>query len=155
MSVKRNQNGREIKKGIVFGYLCSGKGGHAHDNKVYRFGRSSKIDYATVEHLDVDVKTIVLIDRLGQAFSGLNRPQKVILWAPVSDMHRAWDIVREYLREDCFVQTSKTERPIIVQEYQLGDNFFSLGSKATPSEFGEHLEEAFGQLLEQVEYEKI
>ena len=109
MSVKRNQYGREIKKGIVFGYLCFGREGHAHDNKVYRFGKTTKteIDLDT----DMEERTKVHIERLGAAFGGLNKAEHVILFEEVADVYKAWDIVREYLRNHNFISTS-TERPI-------------------------------------------
>ena len=136
--------GREIKKGIVFGYLCSGTGGHNSVNFIYRFGRTSKeIDVSFFEEGD---RTKVYIEKLGAAFGGLNRPDTVILWEKVQDVHKAWDIVRDYLRDHHFCST-ETRRPKIIHESTLGDNFFSLGCKTGCSEFEKHLKEAFAKLL--------
>ena len=140
----RNQYGREIKKGIVFGYLCCGKGGDAHDNKVYRFGRSKKTELDKM--IVPSERTMVFIERLGCSFGGLNRPETVVLWEQVADVHKAWDIVKDYLRNMRFA-ACKTDRPLVVHEAALGDNFFSLGCKCSTEEFEKHLKEAFAKLL--------
>ena len=37
-----NEHGQTIKSGVIFGYLCQGLGGRAHNHLVYRFGKSTK-----------------------------------------------------------------------------------------------------------------
>ena len=60
--VARDQYGREIKEGVVFGYLCLGLGGGAHNNFVYRFGRTCKTQLPT-DYPSPD-QTKMFVDRL-------------------------------------------------------------------------------------------
>ena len=69
--IERNQYGRPIVQGVVFGYLCVGRGGNARDDKVYRFGRSTKM---------LNVEPDARIRALGAGpSSGLNRPEALVL----------------------------------------------------------------------------
>ena len=171
VEVQRNGYGREIKEGLVFGYLCTGTGGVRvgrspvgtlscanNDGEVYRFGKTTKPVKLDENYAEAE-QTKVFISRLGCAFGGLNGPEKVIFWAQVTDVHQAWDIVRDYLqtraasealalvRSHIFLSPLETERPIIVHEYSLGDKFFSIGNKMGAAGFHAHLKEVFTKLL--------
>ena len=142
-----NQHGQTIKSGVIFGYLCQGLGGMARNHLVYRFGKSTKT--VLPDHVHETDRTKIAIERLGTAFGGLNRPEVVVMWEDVRDVHKAWEITRDYMRNALFVPTS-TRRPEIQQEYPLGDNFFSLKCTCTTSNFTEHLKQAFEILFRTV-----
>ena len=142
-----NEHGQTIKSGVIFGYLCQGLGGMAHNHLVYRFGKSTKT--VLPDHLRETDRTRVAIERLGTSFGGLNRPDVVVMWEDVSDVHKAWEITRDYMRNTLYVATN-TRRPEIQQEYPLGDNFFSLKCTCTCTNFTEHLKEAFEILFRTV-----
>ena len=103
-----NEHGQIIKEGVIFGYLCQGLGGMARNHLVYRFGKSTKT--VLPDHVHETDRTKIAIERLGTAFGGLNRPEVVVMWEDVRDVHRAWEITRDYLRNTLYVPTS-TRRP--------------------------------------------
>ena len=135
-----DQYGREIKKGIVFGYLCVGLG-KGKDNFVYRFGKTTKFGVDLT--LPKEDQTKVFIERLGAAFGGLNKPEIVILFELVKDVNKAWDQVQDYLRGRRNALAGKGCRNgvAIRQETSLGDNFYSCNRLTT--EFEKILQEVF------------
>ena len=133
------------KAGIVFGYECFG---HVENRSggtlVYRFGRTAKtIDVSMYEEKD---QKKAYIEKLGGAFGGLNRVHSVVLWEKASDIELGWDLLKDYLRGNYTVDT-KIEKPKIVQEMSLGDNFFSIGKEMSSAKFGELLKEATSYLF--------
>ena len=135
------------KAGIVFGYECFG---HIENRSggtlVYRFGRTAKtIDVSMYEEKD---RKKAYIEKLGGAFGGLNRVHSVVLWEKASDIEKGWDLLKDYLRGNYTVDT-KIEKPKIVQEVSLGDNFFSIGEEMLSAKFGELLKEATSYLFGQ------
>ena len=97
---------------------------------------------------------------VGSGFSGLNRPDIVIVWEHVNPIAQAWEMVKDYLRGATHVETV-TDRPKICQASSLGDNFYYLEPKAASEEapalvgcdtlvanFQSHIKEAFGKLLQ-------
>ena len=136
------------KAGIVFGYECFG---HVENRSggtlVYRFGRTAKtVDVSMYEEKD---QKKAFIEKLGGAFGGLNRVHSVVLWAKASDIEKGWDLLKDYLRGNYTIGMGmmKIEKPKIVQEVSLGDNFFSIGEEMLSSTFGELLKEATSYLF--------
>jgi hypothetical protein len=124
---------KEIKKGVVFGYLCSGR--FADDRRIYRFGRSTKTNLAELSHIDQDERKKVAIARLGQQFGGLNTPEHIVMWEESSDVHKAWNLTRDYLHGHLWVRGKNiTSRPKFVQEVRFGDTFFSVDQPAAWSQ---------------------
>jgi hypothetical protein len=111
------------KKGVVFGYRCQGR--DADNNYIFRFGRSTRTKLEELAHFDQDERKKVAIERLGQQFGGLNKPELVIMWEEVSDMNKAWELVRDYLHGHFWVRT-ETSRPEFKPEARFGDNYFSV-----------------------------
>ena len=145
-AVEVNQYGRPIVQGLVFGYLCKGRGGNARDDKVYRFGRTTKISVAADGPVDDDDDCLKLrIEHLGQQFGGLNRPERVVMWQEVRDMHLAWEMLQSYLRNHMYT-TTETGRPEFKHEMQFGDNYFSLETATTVQQLQAHLCEVFDKL---------
>ena len=136
------------KAGIVFAYECFG---HVENRSggtlVYRFGRTAKtIDVSMYEEKD---RKKAYIERLGAAFGGLNRVHSVVLWEKASDIQKGWELLKDYLRGNYTIGVMKIEKPKIVQEMSLGDNFFSIGEEMSSAKFGELLKEATSYLFEQ------
>ena len=129
----RDQYGVKIKKGFVFGYLCVGRA--AGDRRIYRFGKTTKTEF-DVLHLDEKERTKVMVERLG-GFSGLNKPEHIILWEPVDHVDHAWDLTRHYIRK-------KFKR-----EQQFGDKYYSADGKTAP-ELEKQLQGAFAVVLQTV-----
>ena len=128
----------------MFGYECKG---HVSNNTggtiVYRFGRTAKtVDVSGYDEKD---QKRAYIERLGGSFGGLNRPYLVVLWEEVSDIEVGWDLTKDYLRGNITMYT-KIEKPEIVQEMSLGDNFFSVGDMPS-RKFRELLKEATTNLF--------
>ena len=157
-AVEVNQYGRPIVQGLVFGYLCKGRGGNARDDRVYRFGRTTKISVAADGPVDDDDDCLKLrIEHLGQQFGGLNRPERVVMWhqgesyarcpglQEVTDMHLAWEMLQSYLRNH-MCTTTETDRPEFKHEVQFGDNYFSLETATTVQQLQTHLCEVFDKL---------
>ena len=145
-AVEVNQYGRPIVQGLVFGYLCKGRGGNARDDRVYRFGRTTKISVAAAGPVDDDDDCLKLkIEHLGQQFGGLNRPERVVMWQEVRDMHLAWEMLQSYLRNHMYTET-ETDRPEFKHEMQFGDNYFSLETATTVQQLQTHLCEVFDKL---------
>ena len=156
-AVEVNQYGRPIVQGLVFGYLCKGRGGNARDDRVYRFGRTTKISVAPLDPGTPDCLKLK-IEHLGQQFGGLNRPERVVMWhqgesyarcpglQEVTDMHLAWEMLQSYLRNHMYT-TTETGRPEFKHETRFGDNFFSLETATTTQQLQTHLSEAFGKLV--------
>ena len=144
-AVEVNQYGRPIVQGLVFGYLCKGRGGNARDDKVYRFGRTTKISVAADGPVDDDDCLKLRIEHLGQQFGGLNRPERVVMWQEVTDMHLAWEMLQSYLRNHMYT-TTETGRPEFKHEMQFGDNYFSLETATTVQQLQAHLCEVFDKL---------
>ena len=139
-----NQYGREIKKGIVFAYVCKGRGGQARDGIVYRFGKTTK----TKDKFGDGPRS--MIERLGQSFSGLNKPEHVVLWEPVTDVYEGWDICRDYLHGRCLLALGSMVRPALKHEQGFGDNFYSLKDHSGPEkkeEFVKQMKAAFAILF--------
>ena len=134
-----NQYGRPIVKGMVFGYLCVGRGGNARDDKVYRFGWSTRLG-----QVGDDGWQHRHIERLG--LGGLNGPEAVVLWYETRDVHLGWEVLKGYLRNHMYVSTD-TSRPEFKHETRFGDNFFSLETATTTQQLQTHLSEAFGKLV--------
>ena len=155
-AVEVNQYGRPIVQGLVFGYLCKGRGGNARDDKVYRFGRTTKISVAPLDPGTPDCLKLK-IEHLGQQFGGLNRPERVVMWhqgesyarcpglQEVTDMHLAWEMLQSYLRNHMYT-TTETDRPEFKHEMQFGDNYFSLETATTVQQLQTHLCEVFDKL---------
>ena len=143
-AVEVNQYGRPIVQGLVFGYLCKGRGGNARDDKVYRFGRTTKISVAPLDPGTPDCLKLK-IEHLGQQFGGLNRPERVVMWQEVRDMHLAWEMLQSYLRNHMYT-TTETDRPEFKHEMQFGDNYFSLETATTVQQLQTHLCEVFDKL---------
>ncbi len=143
--LQHNQYGRPIVKGMVFGYLCLGRGGNARDDKVYRFGWSTRLGQTGDE--DWQYRQI---EKLGRQFGGLNGPEAVVLWFEVRDVHLGWEILKGYLRNHMYVATD-TSRPEFNHESRFGDNFFSLETATTTQELQTHLCEAFGKMIRPAE----
>ena len=143
-AVEVNQYGRPIVQGLVFGYLCKGRGGNARDDKVYRFGRTMKISVAPLDPGTPDCLKLK-IEHLGQQFGGLNRPERVVMWQEVRDMHLAWEMLQSYLRNHMYT-TTETGRPEFKHEMQFGDNYFSLETATTVQQLQTHLCEVFDKL---------
>ena len=155
-AVEVNQYGRPIVhqgesyarcpglQGLVFGYLCKGRGGNARDDKVYRFGRTTKISVAPLDPGTPDCLKLK-IEHLGQQFGGLNRPERVVMWQEVTDMHLAWEMLQSYLRNHMYT-TTETDRPEFKHEMQFGDNYFSLETATTVQQLQAHLCEVFDKL---------
>ena len=155
-AVEVNQYGRPIVQGLVFGYLCKGRGGNARDDRVYRFGRTTKISVAPLDPGTPDCLKLK-IEHLGQQFGGLNRPERVVMWhqgesyarcpglQEVTDMHLAWEMLQSYLRNHMYT-TTETGRPEFKHEMQFGDNYFSLETATTVQQLQAHLCEVFDKL---------
>lgn len=118
------------KPGIVFGFLTRGQN---EGQDVYRFGKTTKTKLE-MRYEEVDRQWMFLLDM----FSGLNKPtrNKIVLFEQTRDVSRAWDIVREWLRD----RAPRWRQEIkIHQETGFGDNFFSVS--CSTEEFGKHLED--------------
>ena len=134
------------RAGIVFGYECFG---HVENRLggtiVYRFGRTAKtVDVSMYEEKD---QKKAYIEKLGSAFGGLNRVHSVVLWEKASDIDMGWDLTKDFLRGNYTIENLKIEKPKIVQEMSLGDNFFSIGEEMSSRKFGELLKEATSYLF--------
>ena len=134
MSVLRDEYGWEIKKGVVFGFLCAGR--TADGRRIYRFGKTTK-QFGSEPVLEN-------LDKLN--FSGLNKATHVVLWKPVDHVLRAWDLTVLYLRNHRSV-ISKTKRPTFKHEAQFGANYFSTETETTATDLEAHMHEAFAAVL--------
>ena len=129
---------------MVFGYLCTGHvRQYTVEKRVYRFGRSKRLlseaEYAGDHEL--------AIERIGHR--GLNRPEYVVLWFETSDVEQAWDVVRDLLRFNVFVDT-ETKRPESIDlQYDLGDNYVSV-TGTNLQDFEKWLTESAEKLLHEI-----
>lgn len=135
------------KKGVVFGFLCRGR--DASGNSIYRFGKTSRAKLE--QHFAEYERTQIAIERLQHPFTGLNKPETVIVWEAVSDVVLAWELVQSYLRDQMItnvLENTETKRPRIKSEPMFGDNFYS--AECTIEELEEHLKEVCAIILQTV-----
>jgi len=131
-----NQYGRRIKEGVVFGFLCKGRG---EDGRlIYRFGKTTKTDLD--ERYEESEQKIVAIERLSNAHGGLNRPERVVMWEHVTDVNHAWDLTQEYLRGRIYESLG------FVHESGFGDKFYSSSSTDVQSRLAEKFADVFATM---------
>ncbi len=129
----RDQFGWEIKKGLVFGFLCAGRG--PDGRRIYRFGKTTK-------QFGLGASRSDKMSKLN--FSGMNKAAHVVLWEPVDHVIKAWDLMCDYLRNHETVST-KTKRPTFKHEAEFGANYYS--ADVSTKDVEEHMNEAFTVLF--------
>ena len=130
----RDRYGCEIKKGLVFGFLCAGRG--PNGLRIYRFGKTTK-QFGLGESRSDQMNKL--------NFSGMNKPAHVVLWEPVEHVIKAWELMCDYLRNHETVPT-ETKRPTFKHEAEFGANYYSVEG-GTERDVTEHMNEAFAVLL--------
>ena len=122
-----------MKEGVIFGYLAIAEFGSFSDGlgHAYNFGRTALRDVVSMRRLGSE-SDVDWADRQKDALkrrmkrSGLNTPSRVLLWVNVEDLEQTWDELVEHLRGFGSFMSSAGTAPLIAQQLQLGDNWYTV-----------------------------
>ena len=141
-------NMQEEETGVVFGFMCTGHvRQYTVEKRIFRFGRSKRV----LHQLGYNECRELAVERLGHR--GLNRPEAVMFWFETTDVDKAWEVVVDLLRFNCYVSTETSRPESIVSQYEIGDNFYSV-TGATYTDFGKWLDQSAEKLLHEIKRDR-